>query len=120
MADVTPSSDPPLGQALGQAVELGESPNRRAWLRFRDNRPAMGASVFLIALVLLAVCWPWVSDLGNQHSDAQFAELAVEGGDALRGRERELEGERVLAARALDGRETGRGKFGKVLQKSCI
>ncbi|HBR93959.1 MAG TPA: peptide ABC transporter permease [Opitutae bacterium] len=73
MADVTPSSDPPLGQALGQAVELGESPNRRAWLRFRDNRPAMGASVFLIALVLLAVCWPWVSDLGNQHSDAQFA-----------------------------------------------
>ena len=74
MADVTPSSDPPLGQALGQAVELGESPNRRAWLRFRDNRPAMVASVFLIALVLLAVCWPWVSDLGNQHSDAQFAE----------------------------------------------
>ena len=69
MAEATPAS----GQALGQALELGESPNRRAWLRFRDNRPAMLASVFLIALILLAVCWPWISDLGDRHSDAQFA-----------------------------------------------
>lgn len=65
MAEATPSS--------GQALELGESPNRRAWLRFRGNRPAMLASVFLIALILLAVCWPWISDLGDRHSDAQFA-----------------------------------------------
>ena len=69
MAEATPS----CGQALGQEVELGESPNRRAWLRFRDNRPAILASFFLIGLILLAVCWPLMSDLGDQHSDAQFA-----------------------------------------------
>ena len=46
--------------AAWPTVELVESPNRRARLRFRD-RPAMVASVFNRS-VLLAVCWPWVSD----------------------------------------------------------
>lgn len=55
-----------------QSIELGESLNRRAWLRFRENVPAMVASVFLISLIVVAICWPFVSDLGNQHSDAQF------------------------------------------------
>ena len=62
-----------LGQALGQAQETGESPNRRAWLRFRDNRPAMVASVFLLGLIVLALAWPLVSSQGDAHSEAQFA-----------------------------------------------
>ena len=61
------------GQALGQAQETGESPNRRAWLRFRDNRPAMVASVFLLGLIVLALAWPLVSSQGDVHSEAQFA-----------------------------------------------
>ena len=61
------------GQALGQAQETGESPNRRAWLRFRDNRPAMVASVFLLGLLVLALAWPLVSSQGDVHSEAQFA-----------------------------------------------
>ena len=61
------------GQALGQALETGESPNRRAWLRFRDNRPAMVASVFLLGLLVLVLAWPLVSSQGDVHSEAQFA-----------------------------------------------
>ena len=55
-----------------RSLESGESLNRRAWLRFRENLPAMVASVFLIILIMIAICWPFVSGLGNQHSDAQF------------------------------------------------
>ena len=56
-----------------QALETGESPNRRAWLRFRDNRPAVMASVFLLALIVLALAWPLISSQGDVHSEAQFA-----------------------------------------------
>ena len=57
----------------GQALETGESPNRRAWLRFRDNRPAVMASVFLLVLIALALAWPLISSQGDVHSEAQFA-----------------------------------------------
>ncbi len=60
-------------QALGQAQETGESPNRRAWLRFRDNRPAVVATVFLFGLLVLALAWPLISSQGDVHSEAQFA-----------------------------------------------
>jgi len=60
------------GQALGQAIELGESPNRRAWLRFRANRPAVVAALFLLGLLVLAVAWPLISSQGDVHSEAQF------------------------------------------------
>jgi len=56
-----------------QALETGESPNRRAWLRFRDNRPAVMASVFLLVLIALALAWPLISSQGEVHSEAQFA-----------------------------------------------
>ena len=55
-----------------QKSKLGESLNRRAWLRFRANLPAMLASVFLISLIMISLCWPFVSSLGDQHSNAQF------------------------------------------------
>ena len=57
----------------GQALENGESPNRRAWLRFRDNRPAMMASLFLLVLIALALTWPLISSQSDVHSEAQFA-----------------------------------------------
>ena len=53
------------GKALGQAQETGESPNRRTWLRFRDNRPAMMASGFLLGLIVLALAWPLISSQGD-------------------------------------------------------
>ena len=57
----------------GQALENGESPNRRAWLRFRDNRPAVMASLFLLILISLALAWPLISSQSDVHSEAQFA-----------------------------------------------
>ena len=57
----------------GQALENGESPNRRAWLRFRDNRPAVIASLFLLVLIALALAWPLISSQSDVHSEAQFA-----------------------------------------------
>ena len=57
----------------GQALENGESPNRRAWLRFRDNRPAVMASLFLLVLIALALAWPLISNQSDVHSEAQFA-----------------------------------------------
>ena len=65
-------------KALGQAQETGESPNRRAWQRFRDNRPAVVATVFLFALLVLALVWPLISSQGDMHSDAQFAAPSAE------------------------------------------
>ena len=56
-----------------QAQETGESPNRRAWLRFCDNRPSVLASVFLLGLLVLALVWPMISGRGDLHSEAQFA-----------------------------------------------
>ncbi len=56
-----------------QALETGESPNRRAWLRFRDNRPAVMASLFLLVLIALALAWPLISSQSDVHSEAQFA-----------------------------------------------
>ncbi|MDP7048051.1 MAG: ABC transporter permease [Verrucomicrobiota bacterium] len=61
------------GQAFGQVIELGESPNRSAWLRFRSNRPAVVATVFLLGLIVLALAWPLISSQGDVHSEAQFA-----------------------------------------------
>ncbi|MBK28149.1 MAG: peptide ABC transporter permease [Verrucomicrobiales bacterium] len=61
-----------LSNNNSQTLELGESLNRRAWLRFRENLPAIVASIFLISFIMLALFWPLVSDLGDQHSDAQF------------------------------------------------
>src|SRR6185437_9434174 len=35
-----------------------ESPNRRAWRRFRRNRLAVGSCAFLFSAILLVVIWP--------------------------------------------------------------
>jgi ABC-type dipeptide/oligopeptide/nickel transport system permease subunit len=50
-----------------------DSPNRRAWRRFRRNRPAIVGGLFLLGLVSLALLWPWLSNQApNAISDAQF------------------------------------------------
>jgi len=35
-----------------------DSPNRRAWRRFRRNRLAVGSGAFLFSAILLVVIWP--------------------------------------------------------------
>ena len=37
------------------------SPGQRAWRRFRRNGPAFASLVFLSALLLLVLLWPWIS-----------------------------------------------------------
>lgn len=50
------------------------SPNQRAWRRFRKNRPAMIAAIFLFVFVALILLWPLLSSTNpNAVSDAQFA-----------------------------------------------
>jgi oligopeptide transport system permease protein len=49
------------------------SPNQRAWLRFRKNKPAMICTVFLAILVTIILCWPVLSPYApNAISDEQF------------------------------------------------
>ncbi|MDB6059824.1 MAG: transporter permease [Verrucomicrobiales bacterium] len=50
------------------------SPNQRAWRRFRKNRPAMVAAIFLVVFVGLILLWPLLGATNpNAVSDAQFA-----------------------------------------------
>jgi len=40
----------------------GDSPGRRAWRRFRDNRLAMASAVLLAVIAAFAVVYPWFSN----------------------------------------------------------
>jgi ABC-type dipeptide/oligopeptide/nickel transport system permease subunit len=49
------------------------TPNQRAWLRFRRNKPAFISLVFLTLLVLLVVVWPLIAPYPvNAITDEQF------------------------------------------------
>src|SRR3989441_4987608 len=49
------------------------TPNQRAWLRFKANKPAMLSAAFLALFLGLIFVWPFVSKTGpNALSDAQF------------------------------------------------
>ena len=62
-----------------QQSVIGISPNRRAWQRFLENKPAVWSGLFLGTLVLTVLVWPWVaSELAvfhspEEHSEAQFS-----------------------------------------------
>jgi len=50
------------------------TPNQRAWLRLRRNKPAVVSAVFLLFMLLLALLVPALSPHAADHgSDAQFA-----------------------------------------------
>src|SRR5216117_3001232 len=74
-------------------ARLHLSPNQRAWRRFRRNRLATGSGIFLSAVVLLILIWPWFEQPGvARHlpkamtwpsttlSDAQFQPPGAEHG----------------------------------------
>ncbi|HWY75495.1 MAG TPA: hypothetical protein VN281_07755, partial [Verrucomicrobiae bacterium] len=44
----------------GRASPIHESPNQRAWRRFRGNRPAVISAWFLGLLLLVVTGWPIV------------------------------------------------------------
>jgi ABC-type dipeptide/oligopeptide/nickel transport system permease subunit len=49
------------------------TPNQRAWLRFRRNRPALLSLAFLALLVALVVVWPLIAPYSvNAITDDQF------------------------------------------------
>ena len=45
------------------------SPNQKAWMRFRKNRPAILSSWFLIVLLVIVIAWPIVLSVAG-HSGA--------------------------------------------------
>jgi len=59
------------------------SPARRAWLRFKKNRPAVASAWFLAVLLIIVLSWPLVLKVAGAHflqahdpdllSDAQFS-----------------------------------------------
>src|SRR5579859_8194985 len=67
----TPGASPAaVGATSGTAEHL--SPNRRAWQRFKRNRPAIISSWFLIGLIAVVIAWPVILKLGGAKFSLQF------------------------------------------------
>ncbi|MDQ6631657.1 MAG: ABC transporter permease, partial [Verrucomicrobiota bacterium] len=49
------------GQNAASDSQLHFSPNQRAWLRFRRNRPAIFSGIFLLSLLAVILVWPFLS-----------------------------------------------------------
>ena len=53
--------------------EQPDSPNRRAWSRFRQNKPAVVSAWFLLVVGALVLIWPLVTPPDpDALSDEQF------------------------------------------------
>src|SRR5580692_2329745 len=48
------------------------SPGRKAWRRFKQNRPAMISLWFLILLLIVVISWPIILKFADQ-SDASYS-----------------------------------------------
>jgi oligopeptide transport system permease protein len=55
------------------AAPLHQTPNQRAWRRFKRNRPAVLSLCFLALVLITVLLWPWISPYNpDAVSDAQF------------------------------------------------
>jgi ABC-type dipeptide/oligopeptide/nickel transport system permease subunit len=55
------------------AFPVPRSPSHRAWLRFRRNTPALASLVFLAALGVLVLAWPFIAPYpANAITEEQF------------------------------------------------
>lgn len=65
-------SDGWLFCAMGDAAQ-SLTPNQRVWRRFKRNRPAVASLLFLSAVVVLLLAWPWLAPYRLEAvSEAQF------------------------------------------------
>src|SRR5260221_14361344 len=63
----------PIGRPAARSSPAYLSPRQKAWRRLRRHRPAMICGIFLMALLVIVLLWPWVSPYqSNELSDAQF------------------------------------------------
>jgi oligopeptide transport system permease protein len=61
-----------LRPAAGEA-RLHLSPNQRAWLRFKRNKPAVFGGLFLLLLIAVVLFWPLITPYApDATTDAQF------------------------------------------------
>lgn len=61
----------PRQEAEGDTIHL--SPNQRAWRRFKRNRPAVVCGLFVAALLVMVLLWPWIAPYPpDAVSEAQF------------------------------------------------
>ncbi|MFA5889511.1 MAG: ABC transporter permease [Actinomycetota bacterium] len=67
MASVDPRARATLMAPTAQDQVEGRSPSQLFWLRFRRDRVALGAAVFLLCLVGLAIAAPFVADKIIHH-----------------------------------------------------
>lgn len=58
----TAIAKPAAASAKRRPSAANLSPNQRAWLRFKKNKPAVIGAVFVLVIVLLAIIWPLFSN----------------------------------------------------------
>jgi peptide/nickel transport system permease protein/oligopeptide transport system permease protein len=68
------SSDNP--QSAIRNPQSHESPNQKAWRRFRNNRPAVISAWFLLFMVILVIAWPVILFVAN-HAGSQGKAFAT-------------------------------------------
>jgi ABC-type dipeptide/oligopeptide/nickel transport system permease subunit len=72
------------GEAAPAAdAPLPASPGRRAWLRFKRNRPAVLSAWFLVVLLALVLAWPLVLGVARHAGPAGRAFAQTHNPDAL-------------------------------------
>lgn len=79
MNEETAIENPGARELETAGLHADNRPGRRAWLRFRRNRPAWLSLGFLILLSLVLLVWPWLGNYEpDQLSDAQFEAPSAE------------------------------------------
>ena len=71
------------GQGGEPAKSTHLSPNKKAWRRFRKNRPAVLSAWFLLALVLLVIAWPLLLNIASHFGAGGKAFAIRHGPDTL-------------------------------------
>lgn len=87
--EISPATSPAASPTPTPNAQVHLSPNQKAWRRFKNNRPAVISSWFLLGLLIIVIAWPVTLQLAsyagpkgkafaahydpNSLSDASFA-----------------------------------------------
>jgi ABC-type dipeptide/oligopeptide/nickel transport system permease subunit len=66
---IEPGEDPVLEHELIDVTEIGVSPRRELWRRFRRNHLAVAGGVFILVLIVVAILAPVIAPYGPTDKD---------------------------------------------------